>query len=135
MKAALALMLCVLVLLGGVTYVEWQLHQAERAAATASAELKAAREANQAQAEALATLQADRAADQQQLAALAEQLRLVDQQRTTQRTTFAEVKAHATPAEQDLLNRQLPVATVRLFPRSTATAAVDPTASHSPVTP
>lgn len=126
-------MLCVLVLLGGVTVFEWQLHQAESAVAKASTDLKAARDANQAQAEALAALQADHAADLQQLAALDEQLRLVEAQRTTQRSTFAQVVAHATPAEQDLLNRKLPAATLQLFPRSTAT--VDRAANHSPDPP
>ncbi|MHA6236830.1 hypothetical protein [Pseudomonas fluorescens group sp. PF-69] len=133
MKAALALILCVLVLLGGVSYIEWQLHKAESAAATATTELKAARDANQSQALALATLEADRAADQQQLAALADQLTLIEAQRNTTRSAFAQVVAHATPADKDLLNSKLPAATVQLFRRSTAT--VDPSASNPPVHP
>jgi hypothetical protein len=133
MKTALALVLCVLVLLGGVSYIEWQLHTAESAAATANTELKAAKEANQSQALALATLKADRAADQQQLAALADQLTLIEAQRNTARSTFAQVVVHATPADKDLLNRKLPAATLQLFPRSTVT--VDPNASNPPVHP
>jgi len=133
MRTALALMLCVLLMLGGLAYCEWQLRKAESAAATVNTELTAARNANQSQALALAKIEADHAADQQQLAALADQLTLIESQRTTQRNTQAQVVAHATPAEQDLFNRKLPAATLQLFPRSTAT--VDPNASHSPVHP
>ncbi len=125
MKVVLASLLCVLGLLGGVVYIEWQLRTAERAADAASTELAAARDTNRAQALAVATLQADRLSDAAQIAALAGKLEAISQSQQSKRRTFSKVVENATPAVKDVLGSKLPEPALQLFKRSAATTGAD----------
>lgn len=116
MSKALAIVAGALLLLAGLGYGGWKVHQITAASVKAQAELAAVVTANQAQTAALAVAKAAQANAEKQTSDL--QARLVQIQATQQtvKSNLREVVSHAKPADQDLLSRKLPAAVVRLLP-------------------